>query len=57
MNNMNFVKDSIGENKFTLRFQNISLCDGISYQCLLDNSVFSDMVSVNLSVAAIEVET
>ncbi|KAM8791756.1 putative selection and upkeep of intraepithelial T-cells protein 1 homolog [Rhynchonycteris naso] len=52
-----FVKDAIGEGKVTLRLRNISISDNGPYQCLFKDSDFSDMASMNLSVAALGLET
>lgn len=46
-----FVKETIGEGQVTLRINNISISDEGSYQCSFEDNGFSDMASLNLSVA------
>ncbi|XP_040834549.1 selection and upkeep of intraepithelial T-cells protein 8-like [Ochotona curzoniae] len=52
-----FVKETIGEGQVTLRINNISISDEGSYQCSFEDNGFSDMASLNLSVAAIGLDT
>jgi hypothetical protein len=51
VNHIEFVKEVIGEGKVTLRTHNISISDDRPYQCSLNDSSFSDVASMNLSVA------
>ncbi|XP_040834553.1 selection and upkeep of intraepithelial T-cells protein 8-like [Ochotona curzoniae] len=52
-----FVKETIGEGQVTLRINNISISDEGSYQCSFEDNGFSDMAILNLSVAAIGLDT
>uniref|UniRef100_H0XX92 Ig-like domain-containing protein n=1 Tax=Otolemur garnettii TaxID=30611 RepID=H0XX92_OTOGA len=51
-NRTEIVKEGIGKGKVTLRIHNISISDDGSYQCLFSDNDFSDVASMNLSVAA-----
>ncbi|XP_037058713.1 selection and upkeep of intraepithelial T-cells protein 8-like isoform X2 [Peromyscus leucopus] len=52
VNRTEFVKEAIGKGKVALRIHNISISDDGLYQCSFNDSGFSDMTSMNLSVAA-----
>ncbi|XP_016057474.1 PREDICTED: putative selection and upkeep of intraepithelial T-cells protein 1 homolog, partial [Miniopterus natalensis] len=52
-----FVKEAIGEGKVTLRIHNISISDNGLYQCSFKDGNFSDVASMNLSVAALGLGT
>ncbi|XP_052573147.1 selection and upkeep of intraepithelial T-cells protein 7-like [Peromyscus californicus insignis] len=52
MNRTEFVKEAIGKGKVALRIHNISISDDGLYQCSFNDSGFSDVTSMNLSVAA-----
>ncbi|XP_062961817.1 selection and upkeep of intraepithelial T-cells protein 8-like [Cynocephalus volans] len=52
-----FVKEVIREGKVTLRIYNISISDEGSYHCSFKDNGFSDVASMNLSVAALGLET
>ncbi|XP_019490114.1 PREDICTED: selection and upkeep of intraepithelial T-cells protein 8-like, partial [Hipposideros armiger] len=52
-----FVKEAIGEGRVTLRLHNISISDNGPYQCSFKDSDFNDVASMNLSVAALGLET
>ncbi|ELW67060.1 Selection and upkeep of intraepithelial T-cells protein 1, partial [Tupaia chinensis] len=52
-----FVKEAIREGKVTLRIHNISISDDGPYQCLFKDGGFSEASSMNLSVAAVGLET
>ncbi|XP_057641426.1 selection and upkeep of intraepithelial T-cells protein 7-like [Chionomys nivalis] len=52
-----FVKEAIGKGKVALRIHNITISDDGPYQCLFNDSGFSDVVSMNLSVAAFGLKT
>ncbi|XP_058516843.1 selection and upkeep of intraepithelial T-cells protein 8-like [Ochotona princeps] len=52
-----FVKEAIGDGQVTLRINNISISDEGSYQCSFEDNGFSDMASMNLSVAATGLDT
>ncbi|KAM5264964.1 selection and upkeep of intraepithelial T-cells protein 7-like [Hipposideros larvatus] len=51
-----FVKEAIGKGRVTLRLHNISISDNGPYQCSFKDSDFSDVASMNLSVAALGLE-
>ncbi|ELK06135.1 Putative selection and upkeep of intraepithelial T-cells protein 1 like protein [Pteropus alecto] len=52
-----FVKEAIGEGRLTLRLHNISVSDDGPYQCSFKDSDFHGVASMNLSVAALGLET
>ncbi|XP_051044284.1 selection and upkeep of intraepithelial T-cells protein 8-like [Phodopus roborovskii] len=52
-NRIELVKEAIGKGKVALRIRNISIADDGSYRCSFNDSVFSYVASVNLSVAAL----
>ncbi|XP_027792820.2 selection and upkeep of intraepithelial T-cells protein 8-like [Marmota flaviventris] len=52
-----FVKEAMGEGKVTLKIHNVSISDDGPYRCLFKDTDFSDMASMNLSVAALGLET
>ncbi|XP_038190343.1 selection and upkeep of intraepithelial T-cells protein 8-like [Arvicola amphibius] len=52
-----FVKEAIGKGKVALRIHNIRISDDGPYQCLFNDSGFSDVISMNLSVAAFGLKT
>ncbi|CAH6790670.1 Skint8 [Phodopus roborovskii] len=56
-NRIEFVKEAIGKGNVTLRIRNISIADDGPYRCLFNDSAFSYVASVNLSVAAVGLET
>uniref|UniRef100_A0A8C2N6J5 Butyrophilin-like protein 2 n=1 Tax=Cricetulus griseus TaxID=10029 RepID=A0A8C2N6J5_CRIGR len=57
VNRMEFVKEAIGKGKVGLRIHNISISDDGLYQCLFNDSAFGYVDSMNLSVAAVGLET
>ncbi|XP_054994372.1 selection and upkeep of intraepithelial T-cells protein 7-like [Sorex araneus] len=57
VNRTEFVKTAIGKGKLTLRLHNISVSDDGTYQCLFKGENFSDVASINLSVAALGLKT
>ncbi|KAK7814461.1 hypothetical protein U0070_008829, partial [Myodes glareolus] len=52
-----FVKEAIAKGKVALRIHNISISDDGPYQCLFNDSDFSDVINMNLSVAAFGLKT
>ncbi|XP_014310049.1 selection and upkeep of intraepithelial T-cells protein 8-like isoform X2 [Myotis lucifugus] len=52
-----FVKEAIGEGKVALRLHNIRVSDNGTYQCSFKDSNFSSVASMDLSVAALGLET
>nr|XP_020725346.1 selection and upkeep of intraepithelial T-cells protein 7-like isoform X3 [Odocoileus virginianus texanus] len=57
VNRTEFVKEAIREGKVTLRLHNISVSDDGSYQCSFKGSGINDVASMNLSIAALGLET
>ncbi|XP_049631439.1 selection and upkeep of intraepithelial T-cells protein 7-like [Suncus etruscus] len=57
MNRTEFVKAAIGKGKVTLRLHNISVSDDGPYHCSFKDDHFSDAASINLSVAALGLNT
>ncbi|XP_043733401.1 selection and upkeep of intraepithelial T-cells protein 8-like isoform X1 [Cervus elaphus] len=57
VNRTEFVKEAIREGKVTLRLRNISVSDAGSYQCSFKGSGINDVASMNLSIAALGLET
>ncbi|XP_054428253.1 putative selection and upkeep of intraepithelial T-cells protein 1 homolog [Pteronotus mesoamericanus] len=57
MDRIEFVKEAIGDGKVTLRLHNVSISDNGPYQCSFKDSDFRDVASMNLSVAALGLET
>ncbi|XP_020725344.2 selection and upkeep of intraepithelial T-cells protein 7-like isoform X1 [Odocoileus virginianus] len=57
VNRTEFVKEAIREGKVTLRLRNISVSDDGSYQCSFKGSGINDVASMNLSIAALGLET
>ncbi|XP_052031572.1 selection and upkeep of intraepithelial T-cells protein 8-like [Apodemus sylvaticus] len=56
-NRIEFVKEAIGEGKVALRIHNISISDNGPYQCSFNDTGFIDVVSMNLNVTAVGLET
>ncbi|XP_059545647.1 selection and upkeep of intraepithelial T-cells protein 7-like isoform X2 [Myotis daubentonii] len=52
-----FVKESIGEGKVTLRLHNIRVSDNGTYQCSFKDGNFSNVASMDLNVTALGLET
>ncbi|XP_040613366.1 selection and upkeep of intraepithelial T-cells protein 8 [Mesocricetus auratus] len=57
VNRVEFVKEAIGKGKVALRIRNISIPDDGLYQCSFNDSAFSYVASMNLSVAAFGLKT
>ncbi|KAL1776608.1 selection and upkeep of intraepithelial T-cells protein 8-like, partial [Sigmodon hispidus] len=57
VNRTEFVTEDIGKGRVTLRIHNISISDDGLYQCLFNDSGFSDMASMNVSVTAFGLKT
>nr|XP_048309420.1 selection and upkeep of intraepithelial T-cells protein 7-like [Myodes glareolus] len=57
VNRTEFVKDAIGKGRVALRIHNISISDDGLYRCSFNESGFIDVASMNLSVAAVGLET
>ncbi|KAG3283109.1 selection and upkeep of intraepithelial T-cells protein 8-like [Ictidomys tridecemlineatus] len=57
VNRTEFVKDAMGEGKMTLKIHNVSISDDGAYWCSFKDTDFSDAASMNLSVAALGLET
>ncbi|XP_076966189.1 selection and upkeep of intraepithelial T-cells protein 8-like [Callospermophilus lateralis] len=57
VNRTEFVKEAMGEGKVTLKIHNVSISDGGPYRCSFKETDFSDAAGMNLSVAALGLET
>ncbi|XP_077883886.1 selection and upkeep of intraepithelial T-cells protein 8 [Ictidomys tridecemlineatus] len=57
VNRTEFVKEAMGEGKVTLKIHNVSISDGGPYRCSFKDTDFSDAAGMNLSVAALGLET
>ena len=49
-NQIEFVKEAIGEGKVVLRIHNVSISNDGPYQCWFDGSGFTDVILMNLNV-------